>query len=214
MRVYIAGPMRGIPLYNFPAFDEAAEEIRLEGHTPVSPADIDRDHGFDPSSLPDGWDWNDLPDGLVLNEIIERDLAALRGCQAIFLLPGWRQSRGAVAEYHAALWQGLQVIDNEPKPGGLNGSAEDRKQIPVASGVLDYFPDAIAAIAHCSWVGNEQHNPGQPLHWSRHKSADHGDCMMRHFMQRGAVDSDGVRHSTKTAWRALALLQLELEAAK
>lgn len=89
--------------------------------------------------------------------------------------------------------------------------AKERKGVPIASGVLNYFPDAIAAIAELSRIGNEQHNPGQPLHWNREKSTDHDDCLIRHFMERGTVDTDGVRHSTKVAWRALALLQTELE---
>tara|TARA_R110001632_G_scaffold40643_3_gene101887 strand:- start:112 stop:441 length:330 start_codon:yes stop_codon:yes gene_type:complete len=88
----------------------------------------------------------------------------------------------------------------------------ERKNTPVASGVLDYFPDAIRAIAQCSLAGNEQHNPGSELHWDRSKSGDEADAMMRHFMERGTVDSDGIRHSTKAAWRALALLQKEIEA--
>ena len=94
----------------------------------------------------------------------------------------------------------------------LPTDAKARKQTPIASGVLDYFPDALAAVAHCSWVGNEQHNPGQPLHWDRSKSTDEADALIRHFLERGAVDSDGVRHSAKAAWRALALLQKEIEA--
>lgn len=89
--------------------------------------------------------------------------------------------------------------------------AHGRKQHPVASGVLDYFPDALVAISHVSWQGNEQHNPGQPLHWNRAKSSDEADAMLRHFFQRGSLDSDGIRHSAKMAWRALALLQKEIE---
>ena len=87
-----------------------------------------------------------------------------------------------------------------------------RKRKPVATGVLDYFPDAILAIAECSYVGNEQHNPGKPVHWDRSKSTDEADALIRHFMDRGKVDSDGIRHSAKVAWRALALLQKEIEA--
>lgn len=87
-----------------------------------------------------------------------------------------------------------------------------RKEVPMARGLLDYFPDALAAVAHVSWKGNQQHNPGQELHWAREKSTDHADCIMRHLVERGSVDTDGGRHSAKLAWRALALLQLELEA--
>ena len=88
----------------------------------------------------------------------------------------------------------------------------ERKQYPLATGVLDYFPLALMAIAHVSFVGNQQHNPGQPLHWDRSKSTDEADALIRHFLQRGALDTDGVRHSAKMAWRALALLQKEIEA--
>jgi len=95
----------------------------------------------------------------------------------------------------------------------LPTDAKKRKGVPIASGVLNYFPDAIAAIAELSRIGNDQHNPGQPLHWNRNKSTDHDDCLVRHFMERGTIDTDGVRHSTKVAWRALALLQTELEKA-
>lgn len=88
-----------------------------------------------------------------------------------------------------------------------------RKNLPVCRGVLDYFPDAIAAVADVSRLGNEQHNPGQPLHWERSKSTDHADCLIRHLIERGTIDTDGARHSAKVAWRALALLQTEIEEA-
>lgn len=90
--------------------------------------------------------------------------------------------------------------------------AQERKSIPIATGVLDYFSAALAEIAKVSQAGNDQHNPGQSLHWARGKSNDQADTMIRHFMERGTVDSDGQRHSAKMAWRALAILQLELEA--
>jgi hypothetical protein len=88
----------------------------------------------------------------------------------------------------------------------------ERKECPIATGVLDYFPLALAAIARQSKAGNDQHNPGEPLHWARDKSTGHADCIVRHLIQRGTVDTDGMRHSAKMAWRALALLQEEIEA--
>lgn len=88
-----------------------------------------------------------------------------------------------------------------------------RKDKPIARGCLDYFPAALLAVAELSRVGNEQHNPGEPMHHARGKSSDHADCCIRHIMDRGTVDSDGVLHSVKAAWRALALAQEELEAA-
>lgn len=95
----------------------------------------------------------------------------------------------------------------------LPTDAKERKKIPLAGGVFDYFTSALIEIAKVSQAGNDQHNPGQPLHWSRGKSADHADTMLRHFSERGTVDADNLRHSAKMAWRALAILQLELEAA-
>ena len=93
----------------------------------------------------------------------------------------------------------------------LPTEAEARKKYPVGTGVLDYFPDALVAIANLSYQGNEQHNPGQPLHWARGKSTDEADTMIRHYLQRGTTDTDGQRHTAKMAWRALALLQKEIE---
>ena len=99
----------------------------------------------------------------------------------------------------------------ESKPMLLPTDAQERKQIPITTGVLDYFPLAIAEVAKCSWAGNQQHHPDKELHWDKTKSTDHGDCIARHLVDRGKFDTDGQRHSAKLAWRALALLQLELE---
>jgi|SRR5690625_2100573 len=88
----------------------------------------------------------------------------------------------------------------------------DRKDTPIATGVIDYFPLALAEVARLSKAGNDQHNPGQPLHWARGKSTDHADCLMRHLIERGTLDTDGISHTAKVAWRALAMLQEELEA--
>lgn len=93
----------------------------------------------------------------------------------------------------------------------LPTDAKERKATPIATGVLDYFPLAIAEVARVSKAGNDQHNPGQPLHWDKTKSLDHADSLIRHLLERGTLDTDGMRHSAKVAWRALALLQTELE---
>lgn len=101
---------------------------------------------------------------------------------------------------------------NTPDPVmALPTDAAKRKAIPIVRGCLDYFPAALAAVAELSRIGNEQHNPGEPMHHARGKSNDHADCAVRHLMDRGTVDTDGVRHSTKAAWRVLAALQEELE---
>jgi hypothetical protein len=100
------------------------------------------------------------------------------------------------------------------KGGTLPTESAERKAIPLARGCLDYFPAALAAVAVVSHAGNEKHNPGEPMHHARAKSNDHADCILRHLVDRGGVDpEDGMPHSAKLAWRALALLQEELEVA-
>src|SRR6185312_15067067 len=90
--------------------------------------------------------------------------------------------------------------------------SNERKEIPIYSGVVKYFPLALAAIAKHSKRGNDKHNPGQPLHWSREKSSDHEDCIARHLVDIDAVNAAGeYEEATALAWRALAALQIREE---
>ncbi len=90
---------------------------------------------------------------------------------------------------------------------------KERKEVPLATGCFDYFPDALIAIARLSRKANARHNPGQPLHWSKGKSNDHDDCIARHFFQRGEWDDEWQEsHTVELAWRTLARLQTEIEA--
>lgn len=101
-----------------------------------------------------------------------------------------------------------------PKVVSLPTGANDRKKYPLWSGVLMYFPDALLAVSRVSFEGNEQHNPGEPLHWARHKSTDQLNTAMRHMMDYGTgnvKDTDGTWHLAKAAWRLLAELQLAME---
>ena len=90
---------------------------------------------------------------------------------------------------------------------------KDRKETPVFSGVLKYFPDAIAEVAKCSFRGQQQHNPDKPLAWDRSKSGDEYDALTRHLIDstKEDYDTDGTLHKAKIAWRALAGLQKHLE---
>jgi hypothetical protein len=90
-----------------------------------------------------------------------------------------------------------------------------RKLVPLQSGNYDYFPAAHAAIAAWSYINNQKHNPGQPLHWSQAKSNDHRDCIARHTLDIGDADGDDAAQLielTARAWRALAELQMFAQA--
>ncbi len=113
----------------------------------------------------------------------------------------------------------------------LPTESEHRKEYPLYSGCLAYFPAALAGVARHSKEGNDKHNPGQPLHHSRGKSGDHADCIMRHLVDLGdllahhqsylvmaATDKqpagyvrykqqDILDEVSALAWRALALSQ-------
>ena len=87
----------------------------------------------------------------------------------------------------------------------------NRKEYPVWTGVIDYFPDALMEVSRVSMIGNDQHHKGKPLHWDKSKSTDHLDALTRHLLEADELDDDGVLHLAKVAWRALAALQFKLE---
>ena len=96
----------------------------------------------------------------------------------------------------------------------MTPDAKARKDTPLYSGVRVYFPDALLEVARVSFTGNEQHNPGEPLHWARDKSGDELDSLDRHLTDRAkgeVFDKDGERHLAKVVWRGLAALQKEIE---
>lgn len=94
---------------------------------------------------------------------------------------------------------------------------KNRKALPIFRGPLMYFPDAMLEVARLCKIGNDQHNPGEPMHWARGKSTEQLDTALRHMMDHGTgtpIDTDGVYHMAKAAWRCLAELQLAIERAR
>lgn len=96
----------------------------------------------------------------------------------------------------------------------LPSSSEGRKQFPLYSGPLKYFPAALAAVAKVCKIGNDKHQPGKPLQHARGKSGDHADCILRHLIDMSedygkgeGRDENGVPQVAYIAWRALALAQ-------
>lgn len=93
-KIYLAGPMTGLPELNFPAFYAAAVRLRAEGHHVENPAE-------NGASAPQDARWEDY---------MRLALAQLVRCQAIALLPGWEGSRGARIEINLALVLGMEVV--------------------------------------------------------------------------------------------------------
>ena len=103
MKIYVAGPMTGLPEWNYPAFNAAAAELRAEGHEVVNPAEMGERYGTADEINADPQKFADL--------IIE-ELDALATCDAIYLLPGWEKSPGTRRELEVALapYNRLQII--------------------------------------------------------------------------------------------------------
>ena len=102
---------------------------------------------------------------------------------------------------------------DKPKKETINQTNEQRKDTPIFSGVLSYFPDALKEVAKCSFIGQMQHNPNKPLAWDKVKSGNEYDSLTRHLIDSSKedFDTDGTLHKAKIAWRALAGLQKHLE---
>lgn len=103
--VYIAGPMRGLPKHNFPAFDEAAVRLSAAGYTVFNPADYDREIGLTEETKDE-----DVTDD-ILRKCLRSDVAAITVATHIALLPGWEGSKGARPEIILAFTLGLTFID-------------------------------------------------------------------------------------------------------
>lgn len=110
MLIYLSGPMRHRPYYGFPQFDDLRDRLKNLGYDVVSPADLDRANGFDALLLPEDTDWSVLPDGFDPRHTMFRDIEELSMCDAIYMMDGWRDSKGAKAEYWWAMSVGMPVF--------------------------------------------------------------------------------------------------------
>lgn len=115
MKIYVAGPMRGIPEFNFPAFHAAAVTLREAGHIVFNPAEADNEiHGTDISkgNATGDEDIAAADHGFNLREALARDLAFICAhADAVALLPGWQNSKGATAERAVGVALGLKIIE-------------------------------------------------------------------------------------------------------
>lgn len=112
MKIYLAGPMRGYPNFNFPAFDYAAAKLREQGHEVFSPAERDRDaYGADIENNPTGDESKVSNPACTIEDCMAADSEWIcRHAKAVALLPGWERSSGANAELALAKALGHTVI--------------------------------------------------------------------------------------------------------
>ena len=118
---YLAGPMTGFPRFNFDAFDIARDQLESEGWTVISPADLDRQHGFDPDNPPP------ITPSL-LREAVMREMAVIMESDAVVLLPGWERE-----------YSGTPPSPRDWRP--LHQDLERAAAAPVPS------PEALIAVA-------------------------------------------------------------------
>lgn len=94
---------------------------------------------------------------------------------------------------------------------------KERKRLQLYTFMFEYFPDAWLAVVDVARAGNDQHNPGEPLHWARGKSTDQMNAAFNHIFDYGLGtkrDTDDCWHLAKSVWRLMAQLQLDIEAAR
>lgn len=231
MRIYIAGPMRGIPEFNFPAFDEATAWLRARGHDVFNPAERDRDEdGFTGEGF-DGTE--DLSQhGFDLRAALGADLAWItEHADLVVVLPGWEESKGANAEVATAVALGIpfrrydtmrnttrylvgDVGDrmteslDETRTTSPTGGQKGRK--PLEVGAVD--PMARAELGRVAAYGSAKYERGNYLRgydWSLNVDALH-----RHMLAfEAGEDRDpesGCLHTAHAAWHGLALASFVL----
>jgi len=115
--IYIAGPMRGIEDFNFPAFDRQAKVLREQGWIVINPAEIDREMGSPPND-PMSYDPTEsCEDQEFMRDALKRDIMVICDeCTAMYMMAKWEISRGAKAEWHLAKALGLKIYYEAPLP--------------------------------------------------------------------------------------------------
>lgn len=182
-RIYISGPMTGHKDFNFPAFDEAEKALRELGWDPISPAQLDRDIGFDPASS--------VVDEDFLDAALDRDVEAIKNADAIVMLPGWEKSTGANAEMWVARWRKLPVYlypsmrimsDAFPVSDAEKPVSDPKAGAGAAKCPMQLLPPA--ALEHTAWVQGLGASKYGPYNWrdSGVSVSTYIGAIMRHLM--------------------------------
>ena len=157
----------------------------------------------------------------MVNKYGKKENLTEQNSKGFFIYVFWVAADGFISEStYDEIGNLLTYEDSEGAYRGFDKpkkeTNEERKDTPVFSGVLAYFPDALKEVAKCSFAGQQQHNPDKPLAWDRSKSGNEYDSLTRHLLDSSKedFDTDGTLHKAKIAWRALAGLQKHLENVK
>lgn len=211
-RVYIAGKMRSVPYFNFPAFDHMAEWLKARGYEPVNPADLDRLVGFDAMQCPSDTDWNVVPKTFDIDDCISRDIEAIKTCSAIMMLDGWEQSKGARAEKALAEWMGLSVMyQTDPAKSGEVRTVDPTTGAEKGSKLARYDLLPVRPL----WQLAEHFGKGAQKYADRNFEKGYKWSLSYAALQRhanlfwGGEDIDpetGSNHMIAVAWHALALV--------
>lgn len=194
--------MTGVKSYNFPAFDAARDMLRAEGWSVISPADMDRELGFDPDDTA----------FVITKEFLElamkRDIEAIYKVDAIYMLDGWQESIGARAEHALATWRHIEVIYQMPdrNPKDIAGSKKCPMHLlpPVAleeaawahglgAGKYGAFNWRQKKISASQYVGAALRHL---MKWNDREDNDHesGRCHLAHVVATMNIVMDAKHH--------------------
>lgn len=206
MRCYIAGPMTHYRLFNFPAFDNARNFLLKCGHEVISPADIDRAHGFDgmlmsPDDPCDKWP---TVAGFDVMACIQRDIDAIKTCDVVYMLKGWEKSISANAEFAMARWMGKKIVyspwplspmlENDI-PGRITEVTKEQWDcLPM------YIQDSSSAQAESDPHGKDPHAGGAKLDVGKVKANLLIEDFPRAFWAVAEVATFGANKYTESGW--------------
>jgi Domain of unknown function (DUF5664)/Domain of unknown function (DUF4406) len=149
--IYIAGPMTGYPEFNFPAFDAARDYLERDWNV-ISPADMDRELGFDAAV--------DEVTPEFLRDAMRRDINAVMAVDAVYALAGWEQSKGASAEVALAEWRGIPVHYEETPALVAPAGSDPKGEIGKTKAPMWLLPPvALRAISWVHGLGSAKYGP-------------------------------------------------------
>lgn len=164
-KVYIAGKMRGVPYYNFPAFDAAKKRLEELGFEVFSPADMDRETGFDPTLWwrhPEcnaaafaNYDWNGLPSGFDLDAAIKRDNEAIDAADGVYVITeGFSTSAGATAEVERAMKAGKVVVYDTMADAAILNAMGIGKSVCTRKGLCEEQANSVRDFDSARWMND------------------------------------------------------------